>query len=298
MNDHNAAAAPLPKNAEVERSSSLVHAEFGALSHQGSVRSENDDRYLVLKLGRDQETLLTNVTESGLPLSFQEWGYVLSVADGTSDEEAQGSAASSLALVTAVQLLLRFGRWNLRIDDRVAKEVMDRTRLFYERLSDVVSERTKGEPMMRTGTTLTTAFSAGNELFVTHVGDSRAYLWRTGKLYRLTHDQTYAQLLADAGQISQEEVDTHHLRHVLTEALGVGEGKINVQVKRLQLEDGDCLLLCTNGLTNMVGEDQIATILQRSLGAQETCAQLVNAALENGGTDNVTALVGRYSIPT
>ncbi|HKE56093.1 MAG TPA: protein phosphatase 2C domain-containing protein [Pyrinomonadaceae bacterium] len=298
MNDHDAAAAPLPKNTEVKRLSSLVQAEFGALSHQGSVRSENEDRYLVLKLGRDQQTLITNVTESGLPLSFQEWGYLFSVADGTSDEHAQGGTASSLALGTAVQLLLRFGRWNLRIDDRVAKEVMERTRLFYERLSDVVSEQTKGDPLMRTGTTLTTAFSAGNELFVAHVGDSRAYLWRNGKLHRLTHDQTYAQLLADAGKISQEEVDTHHLRHVLTDALGLSEGKINVQVKRLQLEDADCVLLCTNGLTNMVSEDQIAAILQQSLAAQETCAQLVSAALENGGTDNVTSLVGKYSIPT
>ena len=298
MNDHDAAAAPVPENVEVRRLSSLVHAEFGALSHQGSVRSENEDRYLVLKLGRDQETLLTNVTESGLPFSFQEWGYLFSVADGTSDEHAQGSTASSLALVTAVQLLLRFGRWNLRIDDRVAKEVMDRTRLFYARLSDVVAERTKGDPLMRAGTTLTTAFSAGNELFVAHVGDSRAYLWRNEKLHRLTHDQTYAQLLADAGQISQEEVDTHHLRHVLTEALGVSEGKINMQVKRLQLEDADCVLLCTNGLTNMVAEDQLATILKQSLRTQDTCEQLVNAALENGGTDNITVLAGEYSIPT
>jgi len=298
MNDHDAFAAPVPENVEVRRLSSLVHAEFGALSHQGSVRSENEDRYLVLKLGRDQETLLTNVTESGLPFSFQEWGYLFSVADGTSDEHAQGSTASSLALVTAVQLLLRFGRWNLRIDDRVAKEVMDRTRLFYARLSDVVAERTKGDPLMRAGTTLTTAFSAGNELFVAHVGDSRAYLWRNEKLHRLTHDQTYAQLLADAGQISQEEVDTHHLRHVLTEALGVSEGKINMQVKRLQLEDADCVLLCTNGLTNMVAEDQLATILKQSLRTQDTCEQLVNAALENGGTDNITVLAGEYSIPT
>jgi protein phosphatase len=175
---------------------------------------------------------------------------------------------------------------------------MDRTRLFYARVSDAVAERTKGDSLLRAGTTLTTAFSAGNELFIAHVGDSRAYLWRNGKLHRLTHDQTYAQLLADAGQISQDEVDTHHLRHVLTEALGVSEGKINVQVKRMQLEDADCLLLCTNGLTSMVTEDQIATILTSAANPQETCAQLVNAALEHGGTDNVTALLGKYSIPT
>ncbi len=277
--------------------SSLVRAEFGALSHPGLERANNQDHYLIMKVGRDQQTLLTNVTDQHLPQSFKEWGYLMCVADGMG-EGPGGEVASSLALSTALQLALRFGRWNLRIDDEIAEEVIERGRWIYNRINAVLAERADLNGMTASGTTLAIAFSAGNELFVAHVGDSRAYLLRSGKLYRLTHDQTYAQLLADTGQIRQEQVDRHHLRHVLTEAMGVGEGELDVQLKRLQLDDADCVLLCTDGLTEMVEEDQIINILLGNENPQTACEQLVNAALENGGSDNVTVLVGRYSIPT
>ena len=293
-----AGKAPIPEHHDVQRPSSLVHAEFGALTHPGNVRENNEDHYLILKLGRDHEVLFTNVAEGNLPLRFKEWGYVMLVADGLGGE-AKGELASSLALSAAVQLLLRFGKWNLRINDDIAKEIMQRAELLYTRISKVVADRAESDPLkQRMGTTLTMTFTAGNELFVAHVGDSRVYLFRNRKLHRLTHDQTYAQLLADMGQISQAEVETHQMRNVLTEAIGIGEGKLDVQVKRLQLDDGDCLLLCTDGLTDMVEEDAIAGVLIKETRPAEACAKLVNAALENGGMDNVTVLVGRYSIPT
>src|SRR5437773_6901427 len=97
------------------------------------------------------------------------------------------------------------------------------------------------------GTTLTGAFSAGSDLFEASVVDSRVYLFRQGRLLQLTRDQTYSQLLADMGQIPQHEVSTHHLRHVLTEAIGVGTGKIYVKVRHLPLLNDDRLLLCTDG---------------------------------------------------
>lgn len=298
MNNETAGKVTLPEHIEVQRLSSLVQAEFGALTHPGRVRPNNEDHYLIMRLGRDQETLLTNLTAGKVTQSFREWGYVMCVADGLGGE-AKGELASSLALSAAVQLVLRFGKWNLRIDDETAKEVMERAKLLYARVSEVVAQRAESDPWtQRMATTLTTAFSAGNELFVAHVGDSRAYLLRNWQLHRLTHDQTYAQLLADAGQISQAEVDTHHMRHILVEAIGIGEGKLDVQVKRLQLDDRDGLLLCSDGLTNMVEEEQILDILNDNANPQKACAALVNAALENGGRDNITVLFARYSIPT
>jgi PPM family protein phosphatase len=92
--------------------------------------------------------------------------------------------------------------------------------------------------------------------FVASVGDSRVYLLRRGRLLLLTRDQTYSQLLADIGQIPQHEVSTHHL-HILTDAIGVGTGKINVKVRHLPLLNEDRLLLCTDGLTEMVDEEEI-----------------------------------------
>jgi protein phosphatase len=220
------------------------------------------------------------------------------VADGLGGE-AKGELASRLAVSAGVKLGLRFGRWNLRIDDETAKEVMERAEYYYKRVHDVVAERASSDPTARgMGTTLTLAFTAGNELFLGHVGDSRAYLLRNCKLYRLTHDQTLAQLLADEGKILQKDVDTHHLRNVLTEAIGVGKDDPKIQVKRLQLDDGDSLLLCTDGLTEMVQEEQISRILIDHTDPQGACAELVKAALENGGRDNITVLLGKYSIPT
>jgi protein phosphatase len=147
------------------------------------------------------------------------------------------------------------------------------------------------------GTTLTIAWSLGAELFVAHIGDSRVYLSRDGLLCQLTRDHTLAQTLADSGLIAPEEVATHRLRHVLTQAMGSPDMGGKPQVQRLRLADGDRLLLCTDGLTDMVEEGKIAAVLGRPTSAAETCQALVDLALEGGGRDNVTVVVGAYRLP-
>jgi protein phosphatase len=144
---------------------------------------------------------------------------------------------------------------------------------------------------------MTAAYSLGDDLFVAHVGDSRAYLFRDGKLQLLTHDQTQAQLMADIGMISQKEVARHRLRHVLTSALGGTEKAVRVDIQRLKLTAGDRLLLCTDGLTDMVEDEGISRLIAFSESSNEVCRRLVDLALENGGKDNVTVVLARYSIP-
>jgi protein phosphatase len=144
---------------------------------------------------------------------------------------------------------------------------------------------------------MTLAYSIGSDLFVGHVGDSRAYLFRSGRLRQLTRDQTLVQMLVDAGEISREEAASHRMRHVLTYALGQHGGDLPVEAHRLTLADEDCLLLCTDGLTEMVAESQIAEALGRSGSAEEACRTLIEQALEHGGRDNVTAIVARYHFP-
>jgi len=290
-------AAPLIDNKEFEVLSSTVKVEFGGLSHTGKVRPINEDHYMIARLGRDQETLLTNLPEGDVPEHFQEAGYAMVVADGMGGA-ARGEVASRLAISTLAQLGLQFGRWNLRINERIAREVSERAARFYERVGAAVIEEGRADPSLTgMGTTLTGAFSAGNDLFVASVGDSRVYLFRRGRLLQLTRDQTYSQLLADMGQIPQHEVSTHHLRHVLTEAIGVGTGKINVKVRHLPLMNEDQLLLCTDGLTEMVDEEEIAGVLLRGQSPQDACQTLVDLALEHGGKDNVTVLLANYEIP-
>lgn len=289
--------SPVIKGDTLEVLSATVKVEFGGLSHTGKVRRINEDHYMIARLGRDQEMLLTNLAEGDVPKHFQESGYAMVVADGMGGA-ARGEVASSLAISTLAHLLLQFGKWNLRINEKIAREVTERAERFYQRVGEAVSEEARSDPSKTgMGTTLTGAFSAGNDLFVVSVGDSRVYLFRRGRLLQLTRDQTYSQLLADIGQIPQHEVSTHHLRHILTDAIGVGAGKTNVKVKHLVLLNEDLLLLCTDGLTEMVDEEEIAGVLMRGQSAQDACQTLVDLALAHGGKDNVTVLLAKYEIP-
>lgn len=289
--------SPRIEGQEFEVLSATVRVEFGGLSHSGKVRPINEDHYLIIRLGRDQETLLTNLPAGDVPQHFQEAGYAMVVADGMGGA-ARGEVASRLALSTLAQLGIQFGKWNVRINEKIAREVTERAERFYQRVGEAVIEEGRADPSLTgMGTTLTFAYSAGNDLFVASVGDSRAYLFRGGRLLQLTRDQTYSQLLADIGQIPQHEVSTHHLRHILTDAIGVGAGKVNVKVRHLPLLNEDRLLLCTDGLTEMVDEEEIAGVLMRGQSAQDACQTLVDLALEHGGKDNVTVLLAKYEIP-
>jgi protein phosphatase len=289
--------SPLGEGKAIEFLSATVKVELGGLSHTGKVRPINEDHFMITRLGRDQETVLTNLPEGDVPDHFREHGYAMIVADGMGGA-ARGEVASRLAISTLAHLSLQFGKWNLRINEQIAREVTERAERFYQRVGEAVLEEGRADPSLTgMGTTLTGAFSAGSDLFVCSVGDSRVYLFRRGRLLQLTRDQTYSQLLADIGQIPQHEVSTHHLRHILTDAIGVNSGKIKVKVRHLPLLDEDVLLLCTDGLTEMVDEEEIAMVLMRGLSAQETCQTLVDLALEHGGKDNVTVLLAKYEIP-
>jgi protein phosphatase len=175
---------------------------------------------------------------------------------------------------------------------------MERAAERYRLVHEALQEKARLDPKLRgMGTTMTAAYSVGDDLFVAHVGDSRAYLFRDGKLQLLTHDQTQAQRMADVGLIPQKEVGRHRLRHVLTSALGGLEKAVNVDIQRLKLIDGDRLLLCTDGLTDMVEDQAIAQILAGAGSSNDASSRLLDQALENGGRDNVTVVVAGYRIP-
>jgi serine/threonine protein phosphatase PrpC len=146
-------------------------------------------------------------------------------------------------------------------------------------------------------TTLTVAATLGADFLVVHVGDSRAYLFRRGRLEQLTRDHNLAQALADIGAIRPEEAATHRLRHVLTNVVGAKGDEIKVELQHLRLEDGDQVLLCTDGLTDMAADAAIAEVIGRPGPAAAACDALVELALAGGGKDNVTVVLARYHIP-
>jgi protein phosphatase len=134
-------------------------------------------------------------------------------------------------------------------------------------------------------------------MFVFHVGDSRAYLFRQGVLERLTRDQTMVQALVESGYITPEQAKTHRLRHVLTGVMGGKAGHDTPEVQMLRLQHADRLLLCTDGLTEMVEDSSIAEVLRRSESPAIACQSLLERALQAGGKDNVTVVVADYSLP-
>jgi protein phosphatase len=282
---------------EVQPISPVVSVDVAGLTHPGNVRRDNEDHFLVCRFGRFLERLQTNLPEGDVPPRVQEGGYALMVADGIGGSAA-GEWASRLAIRTLIELVLKVPDWILRAEDHsFREEVWRRAGEYFGQINAALAQQAQGDPGLRGfGTTLTVAWNLGPALFVAHLGDSRAYLFRQGQLHRLTRDHTLAQQMADRGLLAQSEAASHHLRHVLLKALGDTACAAEPDVRRFVLTDGDGLLLCSDGLTDMVAESAITGILLREQTANETCQHLVDAALQAGGKDNVTAIVARYRL--
>ena len=282
--------------------SSLVAIDFGAITHAGKVRTNNEDAYIIYRTGRYWEKVKTSLEAGDLPDRSDELGYGMAIADGMGGA-AGGEVASNMALRVLVSLILNAARWGLKLDnpdtrETELKDVKDRAETYFQGVDQALLEHAEAYPRLKgMGTTLTGAYSFGDDLFILHIGDTRAYLFRQGTLRRLTRDQTMAQALVDAGAISAEDVSTHRLRHTLTSCLGGEKGQIQMEIKHMRLMDGDRLLLCSDGLTDMVSEPEIAEAIRATIGSGEACQTLVNLALQKGGKDNVTAVMARYSIP-
>jgi protein phosphatase len=274
--------------------SSRVQVDLAAQTHQGLVRSANEDHYLVMRFGRTLETLLTSLAPDQAPVRAQELGYGLLVADGMGGA-AGGEMASRLAITTLVGLMLHTPDWILSDEPQDVERVIQRLADHYRRIHELLSDQGQADPnLVGMGTTMTLAVSLGASLVIGHIGDSRAYLFRDGNLYQLTRDHTWVQALVDRGHIPAEKAARHPLRHVLIRSLGGRENNVEGDFQRVGLADGDQLLLCTDGLTNMVGDAAIASFLGGAATSNDACQALVAAALEKGGKDNVTVALARY----
>jgi len=229
--------------------------EFGHQSHVGLRREHNEDTYYA------DGTL-------GLWL----------VADGMGGHEF-GEVASALARDTVVREI-RSGRKLAEAIQRADEEIIAHSR-----------RRAEGLPM---GTTIAAARLNGDRFEVAWVGDSRAYLWN-GHLMQLSQDHSYVQELIDQGAITAEQARVHPHRNVVTQALGVTDPEsLKVETITGELKPGMQLLLCSDGLTEEVADGDIERILgQGGLSTQECVEHLVMAALDGGGSDNITVLLLR-----
>ena len=282
---------------ERHSASAQVQVDLSGMSHRGLVRPRNEDTFLMVRGDRGLTVLATNLPKEIMPPRFDVLGFGMLVADGMGGMSA-GDVASRMAAQTLIALVVNTPDWIMLTGEQQNETILARMAERYQKVDATIRDEAAVDPKLTgMGTTMTVAYSLGTDLFLGHVGDSRAYLLRDGRLRRLTHDHTIAQALADLGAIPPHTVVTHHFRHALTRYLG-GQKPVKTDVQHARLEDGDQVLLCTDGLTGMVDDDAIAVILREAKTADAACQALIDAALKKGGKDNVTVALARYRFPT
>jgi len=243
------------------------------LSDVGLHRADNEDSYLYWEPDSDDE--------------LRRKGRLAIVADGMGGYEG-GQEASRLAAETVRELYDR----DFSGDPKATLVTA------FQSAHDNIQRFAIEHPQFRgMGTTCTALAIIERELFFAHVGDSRLYLIRDDSITRLTRDHSYVGRLVETGVVRSEDAESHPQRHILTAALGSGPEIIpDVPERSLALEEGDLLILCTDGLWSLVGDHDLAHIA-RTYPPAEACLRLVRMAIERGAPDNITVQILRVSTP-
>jgi protein phosphatase len=263
------------------------HVNVAGASHVGRRRTRNEDHYAILRRTRRSELVDTNLPECCVEAEDDE-AWALLVADGVGGARF-GDIASQLALETILDASRMATSWLMRFRDFDAQQVDIRVAAYLEEIQERFIEYGVKFPAARQmGTTLTAVYLLPPHAIVVQVGDSRAFLFRDGQLQQLTRDQTLSQLLIERGASAEH---ARKFVHVLLNHLGGGKDNVTSEILPLEMQSGDRLLVCTDGLTDMVENRTIAEIVAHH-DVDESVTRLINAALQRGGRDNVTVVLG------
>lgn len=237
--------------------------KIAAITDIGSCRQENQDNYCAQQLAGGTA-----------------WGIVCDGMGGVNG----GRIAARIATDTMQQY---FARQMHTLQPGAEKSFIMRG---FDVTNRAVYEKATSDPeMLGMGTTAVCAYAGNGFAHIVHAGDSRAYLYHEGGLRQITRDHSMVQQLVDSGQITREQALLHPQKNLITRALGVA-ANIVPEYNRCEIEEGDILLLCTDGLTNMVPDEEIARILQDT-AFFDAAGVLISRALQAGGQDNVTVLL-------
>jgi protein phosphatase len=261
---------------------------FG-MTHPGRVRPVNNDHFLIASFHRNLRVHHTSIPGGIGHQETESRGFLFLVADGVGGLTSAGDG-SALALSTLATHLLHAteicSELVLTQQERSSDELRDAVMKAHAALV-AMGKDSGGRP----ATTLTMFAAFWPRAFVVHVGDSRLYRLRDGVLTRFTSDQTYEQLMLESGAIKPGSPEATRLKHVLWSA--VGNEEIVPQIVPTDLTRRDITLLCSDGLTKHVSDDEIRDRLLRDESAEENVRGLIELALSRGGSDNVTAIVGK-----
>ena len=278
--DEGSVLVPRPMMSEIDT--------FG-LTDRGRVRPTNNDHFLIASFHRTLRVHYTSIPNGLGDAETASRGFLFLVADGVGGLTSAGDG-SALALSTLAQHLLHATEIcsELVLTQQEKSSVELRDAVMQAHAALVAMQKESGG---RPATTLTMWAAFWPRAFIVHVGDSRMYRYRDGELTRFTSDQTYEQLMLESGAIKPGSPEAARLKHVLWSA--VGNDEVVPQIVYTDVTRRDVTLLCSDGLTKHVTDDEIRERLARDESAEENVRGLVNLALERGGTDNVTAIVGK-----
>jgi len=264
---------------------------FG-LTHLGKVRKTNQDNFLICSLHKQMRVHYTSLPEvARLPLWGERLAYLAMVADGVGSGLGGGEASRHTIEVVA-QYVTESMHCYYTADATDEQAFSDALQEAAMHCHQSVAEKAEADPERRgMATTLTMLISVWPVTYLLQVGDSRCYILREGALTQITRDQTMAQELVDQGVLTVSNADNTQWAHVLSSAIG-GRQTAPV-VTRIDRAWDDVILLCSDGLTKHVSDDRIRERLSTMKSSKQACEDLLQDALDGGGSDNITVLVGR-----
>ncbi len=264
---------------------------FG-LTHLGKVRKTNQDNFLICSLHKQMRVHYTSLPEvARLPLWGERLAYLAMVADGVGSGLGGGEASRHTIEVVAQYVTESMHCYYTAdaTDEQAFSEALQEAAMHCHQS---VAEKAGADPDRRgMATTLTMLISVWPVTYLLQVGDSRCDVLREGTLTQITRDQTMAQELVDQGVLTVSNADNTQWAHVLSSAIG-GSQTAPV-VTRIDRAWDDVILLCSDGLTKHVSDNRIREQLSTMKSSQQVCEDLLQEALDGGGSDNITVLVGR-----
>ena len=263
---------------------------FGAATHIGKVRSENQDHHAIFRSRRAIELIKTDLPPDEWKLASEN-SYALVVADGMGGVKF-GEFASRLALRRMFELVQQATSWVMKYTNMEVQQIRERVDAYVKEIQTTLRAYMDADPALAgMGTTWTSAHLLLPHVLVVHLGDSRAYLLQDGQLSQITHDETMAQAFVDSGMSSES---VKRFRHILLNNFGGESDDVSASIHQLKVTAGDRLMLCTDGLSDMVPEEVMADIIRQDLPPQVLCDQLVDRALQHGGKDNITVVIASF----
>ncbi|MEP6509904.1 MAG: protein phosphatase 2C domain-containing protein [Gemmatimonadales bacterium] len=263
---------------------------FGT-TDQGKVRANNQDNFLIVDIRKSIDILYSSLSKETLADRLKgNSGYLFAVADGVG-----GGPGGDHASETAIATLLRYASHTIGCFNAVspAKEndLLEKLEDTVRGVHEALHASSDGTPGNGPATTLTMMLLVWPRAYLVHVGDSRAYVKRGDRVQRLTRDQTFGNYMVSIGAWTDEQAAVAKPGAILSSAVG-GPELIPV-VGLIDLQPGDSLMLCTDGLTRYADDELITTVLNQNENAETMCGKLVGHALEGGGRDNIAVIVVR-----